>query len=152
VAIHEKERQLLSEGSVILPPGANFFGKAASYVGERFMKPFLGFPPVEPEITISGDFSLESFGMPGKIIPTQGHTEGSLSVLMPTGEAFVGDLAANYLPFGLGPILPPFASNTPQLLASWKKLLSLGATLICPTHGKPFPAEILRRRLQKELQ
>jgi glyoxylase-like metal-dependent hydrolase (beta-lactamase superfamily II) len=110
----------------------------------------LGFPPVEPKLTISEDFSLESFGVPGKIIPTQGHTEGSLSVLMPTGEAFVGDLAANYLPFGLDPMLPPFADNVAELLASWEKLLASGATLICPTHGKPFPAALLKRKLREK--
>jgi glyoxylase-like metal-dependent hydrolase (beta-lactamase superfamily II) len=150
VAIHEKEEELVRKGRIVLPPGTSFFGKAASYVGHNFMRPLLTFSPVEPDIIISEDYALSSLGLPGRIIPTQGHTEGSLSVLMPTGEAFVGDLATNYLPFGLGPILPPFADNVPELLASWEKILSCGATRICPTHGKPFPAEVLRRRLQKE--
>jgi glyoxylase-like metal-dependent hydrolase (beta-lactamase superfamily II) len=150
VAVHEKERQLLSEGRMIVPPGTSFFGKAVSYVGNKFMRSLLWFFPVEPDIIISEDFSLESFGMPGKIIPTQGHTEGSLSVLMPTGEAFVGDLAANYLPFGLGPILPPFADNVPELLANWDTLLSSGAKVICPAHGKPFPAALLQRKLREK--
>ncbi len=150
VAIHEKESQIVREGLVVLPPGTNLFGKAASYVGHKFMRTLLRFPPVEPDIIISKDFSLESFGIPGKIVPTQGHTEGSLSVFLPSGEAFVGDLAANYFPFGLGPILPPFANNVPELLASWENLLSSGATVICPTHGKPFQAALLRRKLHKE--
>jgi glyoxylase-like metal-dependent hydrolase (beta-lactamase superfamily II) len=150
VAIHEKESRFLREGHVVLPPGTNLLGKAASYFGHKFMKPLLRFPPVEPDIIISEGYSLESFGFPGRIIPTQGHTEGSLSLILPTGEAFVGDLAANYLPFGLGPILPPFASNIPELLESWKTLLSSGAEVICPTHGKPFQAKLLRRRLRRE--
>jgi glyoxylase-like metal-dependent hydrolase (beta-lactamase superfamily II) len=152
VAVHEKERQMLREGRMVLPPGTNLFGKAASYVGRKVMRPFLGFPPVEPDIIISEDYSLESFGMPGKIIPTQGHTEGSLSVLMSTGEAFVGDLAANYLPFGLGPILPPFAHNVAELLASWDTLLAAGATVICPTHGRSFPAALLHKKLREKRQ
>jgi glyoxylase-like metal-dependent hydrolase (beta-lactamase superfamily II) len=152
VAVHDKERQLLSEGRMVIPPGTSFFGRAASYVGQRFMRPLTAFPPVEPDIIISEDSSLESFGVPGRIIPTEGHTEGSLSVLMSTGEAFVGDLAANYLPFGLGPILPPFAHNVPELLASWDTLLAAGAKLICPTHGRPFPSAILHRKLCEKRQ
>lgn len=150
VAIHEEESELLRKGLMVVPPGTSLFGRVASFVGHSFMRPLLRFPPVEPDILISEDYSLESFGIPGKILPTQGHTEGSLSVLLESGEAFVGDLAANYLPFGLGPILPPFAKNVPQLLASWESLLSSGATVVCPTHGTPFQAALLRRRLEKE--
>ena len=151
VAIHEKEGPLLRDGTAVFPPGTNLFGRAASYLGRKLVKSLLKFPPVEPDIILSDDFSLEPFGIQGNIMPTGGHTEGSLSVLLSSGEAFVGDLAANYLPFGLGPILPPFAEDVPQLLRSWQKLLSAGATVICPSHGKPFVAELLRRRLQDEV-
>jgi len=147
VAIHEKEAPLLRGGTVVFPPGTNLFGKISSYLGRKLMKSFFRFPAVEPDIIISEDFSLEPFGVPGNIISTKGHTQGSLSVLLSTGEAFVGDLAANYLPFGLGPIFPPFAENVSELLTSWQRLLSSGATTVCPGHGKPFKAELLRSRL-----
>jgi len=149
VAVHEKEGQLLSKGIVAIPPGTNLFGKTASCLG-KLMKPFFRFSAVEPEVIISEDFSLEPYGIPGSIIPTEGHTEGSLSVLLSSGEAFVGDLAANHLPFELGPILPPFAASVPELLRSWEKLLSFGPTIICPGHGKPFRADLLARRLRQE--
>ena len=61
---------------------------------------------------------------------------GSLSVLLPDGSAFVGDLAFNVFPWG-GPIFPPFADNVPRLLESWKLLLARGITTIYPGHGKP---------------
>ncbi|MDY6987055.1 MAG: MBL fold metallo-hydrolase [Thermodesulfobacteriota bacterium] len=150
VAIHEKEAPLLKEGVVVFPPGTNLFGKTASFLGKTLMKPFFRFPAVEPDIIISKDFSLEPFGVPGKIIPTKGHTHGSVSVLLASGEAFVGDLAANYLPLGLGPIFPPFAENVSGLLTSWQRLLFLGARIICPAHGKPFKAELLKKRLGEE--
>jgi len=147
VAIHEKEAWLLKEGVVVFPPGTNLFGKTASYLGKRLMRSFLRFPAVEPDIIISKEFSLEPFGISGDIICTKGHTPGSVSVLLTTREAFVGDLAANYLPLGLGPIFPPFAEDVSDLLTSWKRLLSLGARVICPGHGKPFEVALLRRRL-----
>jgi len=150
VAIHERARRLLRDGIVVFPAGTNLLGKAASYLSKRWMKPFFKFPAVEADIIVSEDFPLEPFGILGSIIPTEGHTEGSLSVVLSSGEAFVGDLAANYLPFGLGPIFPPFAENVSQLIRSWQRLLSFSPTIICPGHGKPFSADLLARRLKLE--
>jgi hydroxyacylglutathione hydrolase len=147
VAIHEKEALLLRKGLLVLPPGTNLFAKTASCLGRKFATRLMTFEAVEPDILCAKDRSLESFGIYGRIISTPGHTDGSLSVLLATGEAFVGDLAANYLPFGLGPICPPFAVNVPELFKSWERLLSAGATKIFPAHGRPFPAELLSRRL-----
>jgi hydroxyacylglutathione hydrolase len=135
---------------VVFSPDTNLYAKAAFYIGQKVMRPLCRFPPVEPGIVISEDFSLEPFGIPGAIIPTPGHTGGSLSVLLSSGQAFVGDLASNYLAFGLGPILPPFSENIQELRRSWHRLLSSGVIIICPSHGKPFKAELLRRKLQRE--
>ena len=147
VAIHQKEASLLKDGLLSLPPGTNFLGKALTLLGQKLPTGVLAFKPVEPDILCSREVPLDDFGVPGKIIPTPGHTEGSLSVLLASGEAFVGDLAANYLPFGLGPIFPPFAENSDELLRSWKRLLDESATRIYPAHGSPFGSELLRQRI-----
>jgi glyoxylase-like metal-dependent hydrolase (beta-lactamase superfamily II) len=147
VAIHEEEAGLLRGGRIVLPPGTNLFGKAASLLGRKLAKNWLTFDPVEPDILCSSELSLEAFGAEGKVVPTPGHTDGSLCVVLKTGEAFVGDLASNYFPFGLGPIFPPFAENVFELLKSWQLLLAAGAKHIYPAHGTPFGAD----RLKKEL-
>jgi hydroxyacylglutathione hydrolase len=49
---------------------------------------------------------LLEFGVDGRIVHTPGHTSGSISLLLDSGEAFVGDLAVNYLPFNIS-IFPP---------------------------------------------
>jgi hydroxyacylglutathione hydrolase len=82
VAVHERESQLLRDGGVVFPPGTNLYAKAASYIGQKVMRPLFRFPPVEPDFIISEDFSLEPFGIPGDIIPTPSHTAGSLSFLL----------------------------------------------------------------------
>ena len=146
VAIHEKEAPWLKEAVFRLPPGTNFLGRALTYLGQKLPTSLLAFNPVDPDILCSREFPLDPFGVDGRIIPTPGHTEGSLSVLLANGEAFVGDLAANYLPFGLGPIFPPFAENIEELLGSWKRLLGEGARRIYPAHGSPFAAEVLRQK------
>jgi len=150
VVVHQKEAQLLKNGQITFPAGTNMIGRGIMGLANIMMKilpQFFSFSPVEAEITITGEMSLEPFGISGRIIPTPGHTEGSLSVVLPTGEAFVGDLAINYLPFGLGPIFPPFADDVDILLESWKDLLEQGITTIFPAHGRSFQAQKLREKI-----
>lgn len=147
VAIHVKEASLLSHGTVVFPPGTNLFGRIASRLG-RSLVPLLKFAPVQPDLLVSNELPLKRYGVQGSIIPTPGHTAGSLSVLLPDGTACVGDLAANYLPGGLGPIVPPFADNVRELFRSWKHLLDAGAKTICPGHGVPFSAQSLQTALE----
>lgn len=51
------------------------------------------FDKVEPEILVEEDIDLLEFGVNGKIVHTPGHISGSISLLLDSGEAFVGDLA-----------------------------------------------------------
>lgn len=56
----------------------------------------------------------------------------------------MGDLTVNYLPFNIS-IFLPFAEDTNQLIASWRKILRMGARIICqPTEG-PFSADKLKK-------
>jgi glyoxylase-like metal-dependent hydrolase (beta-lactamase superfamily II) len=50
------------------------------------------FPAFTPDLAITGDFDLRPFGVDGKVVLASGHTPGSLVVLLPNGEAIVGDL------------------------------------------------------------
>jgi glyoxylase-like metal-dependent hydrolase (beta-lactamase superfamily II) len=50
------------------------------------------FPAVRPDILLPDEMDLKSFGVEGKVVFTPGHTAGSISVLLNTGEAIVGDL------------------------------------------------------------
>jgi glyoxylase-like metal-dependent hydrolase (beta-lactamase superfamily II) len=93
------------------------------------------------------DLDLASYGVPGRVMHTPGHTNGSVSVLLESGEAFVGDLAMNGFPMRRGPGMPVFAADAAQVHASWRKILDAGATTIYPAHGEPFPAQVLRQAL-----
>ena len=154
VMVHEKEYRLLKEAELVFPPGTNLSGKGTSLVANRLlgyppiMKGFK-FAPVEAEIVVAGEVSLEEFGVAGRIIPTPGHSAGSLSVLLADGQAFVGDLTANYAPLGLSSAFPPFAEDGDELLESWMKLLEAGAKTIAPGHGRTFSAEVLREEYSR---
>ena len=91
--------------------------------------------------------SLESFDIPARVIYTPGHTMDSMSVLLESGEAIVGDLAMNTRLLRLSPGMPIFAEDLSLIKPSWKKLLDSGARKIYPSHGKPFSAQVLQTQL-----
>jgi len=86
---------------------------------------------------------ITEYGIPGKILYTPGHSMGSVSVLLETGDAFVGDLAMSEFPLRLSPGLPILAEDMQQVKESWKRLMEAGAKTIYPAHGKSFPVEII---------
>jgi len=152
IAVHKSEASLLREGTVVLPRGTNVLGSTLMWLAHRLLNihpQFFHFSPVEADIIITDEISIDAYGIPGRIIPTPGHTEGSISIVLPGGEAFVGDLGINYLPFGAGPIFPPFADDVERLFQSWEYLLSQGVTVMFPAHGSSFGAVRLGEKLRE---
>jgi endoribonuclease LACTB2 len=77
---------------------------------------------------------LARLGIGGEIVPTPGHSDDSISLVLDDGSAFTGDLTP-----------PGFAGEADRALvaASWKRLRELGASRVYPGHGpvRPMPAE-----------
>ncbi|CUH96539.1 hypothetical protein P22_2629 [Propionispora sp. 2/2-37] len=111
-------------------------------LGERALKllrpnlPLLA-RPVQPDLVMDeAAFDLHPYGIPGEIIATPGHTDCSLSLLLDSGEAIVGDILVPS-PFSGEPCLAYFATNEQALLASMKRLLQQAHTFY-GGHGGPF--------------
>jgi glyoxylase-like metal-dependent hydrolase (beta-lactamase superfamily II) len=112
--------------------------------GMALFTPFLKIPAAHVDIVLEDQaFSLSTFGIAGKILHTPGHSPGSVSVVLNTGDAFVGDLVMNAFSMCLRPSLPIFAEDIPQVKNSLKLLLAHGVKTIYPAHGHPFPIEAL---------
>jgi glyoxylase-like metal-dependent hydrolase (beta-lactamase superfamily II) len=90
------------------------------------------------------EYPLDEFGIDGKVIHTPGHTPGSISVLLKTGEAFVGCMAHDGFPFRLNPGLPIYASDIDEIKKNWKSLIEKGAKIIFPGHGNQFSVEVIK--------
>jgi hydroxyacylglutathione hydrolase len=144
VALHRKEKKWLEQSLKPLPRGVSAWSRLL--VGAMAMYlPWVDIPATEVDIVLEDRaFSLADYGIPGKILPTPGHSGGSVSVLLETGDAFVGDLAMNSFPLRMGPGLPIFAEDIRQVRQSWTLLLHEGAKMIYPAHGKPFSADVIR--------
>jgi glyoxylase-like metal-dependent hydrolase (beta-lactamase superfamily II) len=112
--------------------------------------PLIKIPPAEVDVILGDDgLSLYDYGIPGRVLHTPGHSSGSVSVLLDTGEAFVGDLAMNKFPLRLSPGLPIFAEDPAAVVKSWKLLLDQGASTVYPAHGKPFDATVIERAISR---
>lgn len=108
------------------------------------------FNSFEPDIIIDSDYNLSNYGINGRIIHTPGHSNGSVSVILDSGDAFIGDLAMNGLPLRIGAGEPIFGENIDQIYQSWKKLVEMGVTYLYPAHGNPFKINLLKDILSRK--
>lgn len=147
IALHHAERDWLENTKPPMPPGITTWGKVLGGI-LRIVLPAIKIPfaKLDKEISDEG-FSLVDYGINGKVIHTPGHSPGSVSVLLESGDAFVGDLAMNGFPLRNGPGLPIFGYDINLIKESWSKLLRLGVKTVFPAHGKPFPAEVMRKAI-----
>jgi glyoxylase-like metal-dependent hydrolase (beta-lactamase superfamily II) len=60
----------------------------------RILRPFVDeeFEAFEPDLIFRDGFSLEPHGVKGRVLATPGHTPGSASVVLASGEAIIGDV------------------------------------------------------------
>ena len=108
------------------------------------------FPPLilgENDIILTGDDAhlLNSIGIDGVILHTPGHSRDSISVVLSNGDAFVGDVAMNFLRFTGIRHRPIYIEDIQEVYQSWHSLIEHGAKVIYPSHGRPFNARKLVR-------
>jgi len=60
----------------------------------RVLRPFVDeeFEAFEPDLIFRDGFALEPHGVKGRVLATPGHTSGSASVILASGEAIIGDV------------------------------------------------------------
>jgi hydroxyacylglutathione hydrolase len=139
IVAHRKAIEALRTGKSISQKKASILGRLAGSRGSR------GWEPVEPEIIVDGEMDLKDFGINGSIIPTPGHTDGSISILLESGEALVGDLVVGGMINHKKPSHSLFAEDKEQVTKSVMLLLERGAKVFYGSHGGPFTAEDVRK-------
>ena len=148
ISIHENDRPNFENSIHNWPPGTTLWGRGLRFVLNPILKISLEFSGDKPDIILdNSDYPLNDFGINGKIVYTPGHTKGSVSILLESGEAFVGCMAHNNFPFRFRPGLPIFAEDIDEVRESWKSLIQRGARMIYPGHGDPFPVDVIKNIL-----
>ena len=111
---------------------------AAIPLMKQWTKPVDRYVDIEMDDNVTISFAesrsrLEQIGIAGEILPTSGHSDDSVSLLLDDGSAFTGDLTP----------LPYVGQDRPGILAaeSWRRLQEHGATRIYPGHGPVRPMQ-----------
>ena len=135
---------------------------ATGWFGRLFLKTGLMYQPYQaftPDILLQGEetFDLTPYGIAGMVIPTPGHTDGSLSVLLQDGQALVGDLLASGILLGGviwhgRPKQPPFEDNPQQVGAALQGMLASGMKRFYIGHGGPLNATAVARHSHRLLR
>ena len=113
IAIHQNDKDLFEKSLHNFPSGVSKWGKFMHALLNPVLKSLVPrIPGGKADIILDDkDYSLTDFGIHGRIVHTPGHTPGSVSVLLDSGDAFVGCMAHNNPPFRLKPGLPIFAHD-----------------------------------------
>ena len=147
VAINHRERDWVEQGLKMVPPAFGPRSRLFHAIALTWTF-FIRFHGTLVDVVLGDeDFSLEPYGISGRAVYTPGHSLGSMSLLLDTGEAFVGDLAMTGHPRRPEPGVPIYAEARESVKDSWRRLLDKGARWIYPSHGAPFKAEILAAML-----
>ena len=149
-AMHHLDKELVEKGTIIMPGGIGPWGKFLTAFLWT-LKPMVNraIEPVPVDHGLNDNhFSLEEFQINGKIIHTPGHTAGSMSLVLESGEAFVGDLAMSGFPRISGPGPFVLGDDLETMKRSWQLLLDEGARRIYPSHGAPFDAAVFEKYLK----
>lgn len=138
-----------------LAPGKSPPMKVGSALGRAMHKlmPVRDMPPelaVVPDVFVDEELGLGPWGVDARVIATPGHTAGSLSVLLPTGEALVGDLVMRSLMVFGTPVIAFFAQDKPESRRSLRTVVDSGARVVVSTHGGAFATDDVRRHLLGE--
>jgi hydroxyacylglutathione hydrolase len=145
--VHEAEAEWVRSGAPPLPPGVTPWGRTFMSL-HRLLMPLITVPPANVDRELGSEpLRLDDLGIPGVVMHTPGHSPGSVSVILDSGEAFVGDLAMNRMPLCRAPSLPIFADDVEQVRTSWQRVLERPVRTIYPAHGRPFPVETMRKLL-----
>jgi len=143
IAMSEKEAEFAAQGFTTLPKGTFGITRIISGLGSLIGQRRFGYHPFSPDILISKDSELINYGVGISLILTEGHSRGSVSVIVDNEIALVGDaMIGTYK----NTIFPPFADDIQKMIKSWGRLLETECVTFLPGHGK----EIKRKLLQQE--
>jgi hydroxyacylglutathione hydrolase len=144
IAVHKLDAPALIKGQDPSLEPTGFIGRTLMPMLER--RGPAKAPPLKPDILIGEELDLKKYGIDGKVIHTPGHTPGSVSIILPSGEFIVGDLIMKGMLRFWQPNYPLFADNRKQIDKSLKLILRQKPTKIYCTHGGPFTPESVKQK------
>ena len=146
ILVHEDDAEYLRKG---ISSEVKTLTLSSKLLMSFVPKSMRNYEPVEPDIAIKDEYSLQEFGIDAKIIHTPGHTAGTVSLITKQGNAFIG-CCAHGSPIRLIPGLPKIAQDMNQVLSSWEKIINAGAKTLHISHGNQLSVDKMKKILKKK--
>jgi glyoxylase-like metal-dependent hydrolase (beta-lactamase superfamily II) len=143
VACHRSLSERLANGEIEPAVPRNLRGRVMNLVTGLAGFKYEG---VVPDISIEEEFDLAAFGIPGKVIHTPGHSPSSVSIILDTGEALVGDMVRPDRSAQMG--LGMFYEDKKTLLESLEKVAAYEPSIIYLSHGTTTDSSALKDVIQ----
>ena len=146
VIAHQEAATYIESGHSPLPV---FSRSALNNITKKMQSQYPKLSKIEPikvDIVIDEEYDLKEWGIQAKVIPTPGHTMGSVSVILEHGDSFVGDTLFNISPFT---IMPPIVENRTRLYNSWERLINSDSEYYYPGHGNRIPRKRFLQAIKK---
>lgn len=99
----------------------------------------------QPDVSVEGEMDLHCLGLEARIVPTPGHTAGSVTLLTAEGDALIGDLVIGHALRRGHPRLPYVAEDPALVRESVRGLLARSPRRVYSAHGRPFSVDDLTR-------
>lgn len=104
-----------------------------------------------PDVVLGHSLALTAFGVDATVVHTPGHTIGSTSVVLPNGDALVGDLLTGGFfggrLFPTSPRVHAFAEDPERVARSLALLERLGVQRLFPATGEMLSMAEVRSRI-----
>jgi hydroxyacylglutathione hydrolase len=152
ILAHEDEKPfLLGEKAMTLCP-TRPFGRLLLRSGG----PTVPYERFSPDIVLRGtsELDLTKYGIKARVVPTPGHTPGSVSVVRDDGAALVGDLVASGIllggiAFSGRPQRPPFEEQPALVADQLESLINSGCTQFFLGHGGPLGSSAVKQHASR---
>jgi hydroxyacylglutathione hydrolase len=118
----------------------------------RVLRPLVDeeFEGFEPDLIFEQGIALEPYGLRARVFPTPGHTPGSISVVLASGEALIGDVLRGSLVWPNKARLHYFCNNPARNQHSIAMLAREGLLRCHPGTFGSFPGTELGRFLSTD--
>ena len=129
----------MHSGDVKMVTGAGMFADAPPSLMIKLVGFFMNltglgdFETFTPDILLEDNQSLQEYGLDATVIHTPGHSKGSISIIMDSGELFSGDIFN-----GSVEGVTNLVDDQSMLDSSVDHLKTLDTEVFYPGHGKPF--------------
>jgi glyoxylase-like metal-dependent hydrolase (beta-lactamase superfamily II) len=138
VAAHPGALASSQQARSALPPAQTIRGSVIRWA-YLLLSPLVPVVPLRADLLLEDGDSLEEYGVSSRVVAVPGHSPDSLAIVTTDGDAFVGDLFANYTV----PSEPLYLWNRDVWLASYDRIRKLAPRMVYVGHGDPFGGEKL---------